>query len=181
MACDGRLRHTEIVDPAVDRVQRLDDGLLAQVPLDVLLHREVVRTADTRAALVVGRRLLVRQAAELGVFVLRYAFHTERQRRLHRDRTDVDVRIPQRLAQLFARRRRRDPKRVVGVHAEDEVHAALQIQSQFQLFRLHPAGRRQAIALCQDRVDPDPEKDDEHGQNRDDFPAKVLVHDLRIS
>ena len=45
---DGRLGDAQLVDAAVDRLQRLHDRLLAQVLLDVRLHPEVVGAAGAR-------------------------------------------------------------------------------------------------------------------------------------
>ena len=46
VARDVRLGDAQLVDAAVDRLERLDDGLLAHVLRDVRLHREVVGAGD---------------------------------------------------------------------------------------------------------------------------------------
>jgi hypothetical protein len=61
--------------------------------------------------------------------------------------------------------------------AHHEVHAALQVEAEPQPLGHEPRGRRQAVASGQLRVDADRKEDDEHREDRDDFPLQVLVHD----
>ena len=65
------------------------------------------------------------------------------------------------------------PQRIVGLDAQHEMDAALQIQPELELLVHQPARGRQVIARRQDRVDAEPEEDDEDGEDRDDLPAKV--------
>src|SRR5206468_11232822 len=69
---NARLRDTEIVHPALNRLARLDDGFLAQLLLLDLFHRERVRPVGSRVAVEVSadlvgglpeRRVLIRTNA----------------------------------------------------------------------------------------------------------------------
>ena len=169
---DARLGDAELVDAALDRLARLDDRLLAQVDLDVRLHRE--RVAAVHAAAAVEVRLhLVGGRPERRVLRRRHAVDLEMDRigRVHvRDR---DVARLQLFAQPLHLLLGHQPQRIVGLDAEHEVDAALQIESELELLVHQPARRRQMVARGQDRIDPEPEEHDEDGENGDDLPAKV--------
>src|SRR5476651_1062746 len=66
-----------------------------------------------------------------------------------------------------------EPKRIVGLDAEDEVDAALEIEPELELLVHQPAGRRQVVARRHDGIHPEPEEQDEDAKNGDDLPAKV--------
>ena len=80
------------------------------------------------------------------VLVLRHALDLECRRRRDRDAPTGMFGGPQLLANLLAGGRRRHLQRLVGLHSQDEVHAALQIEPELQLLRRQPAGHRQAVA-----------------------------------
>ncbi len=112
---DVRLGDAELVDAAVDRVVRLHHRLFAQAAGDVGLHRELVGAAGPRRSLVVDVGLVVGDAAELGVLVLRHALDAEGRGRGDGDGADRDAGGRERLAQLLAVAFGRDPQRIVAV------------------------------------------------------------------
>ena len=63
------------------------------------------------------------------------------------------------------------PQRIIGLDAHHEVHAALEIEAQLQLHVAQPLRRGQPVAIGDDRIDADPEKQDEHGEDGDELPA----------
>ena len=176
---DARLGHAQLVDAAIDRLQRLIDRLLAQVALDDRLHREFVGAAGERVAVVVGRRRPRRPRPGTA------SHDRAARRRRGTSSATTTVRPPmvvppvrQRLAQLLARRRRGQLQRVVGVDPHDEVDAALEVEPELQLHAPQPGGGPAAddIAVraagrrrCRRRRR-------RHDENGDDFPAKILVH-----
>jgi hypothetical protein len=96
-----------------------------------------------------------------------------RWRRYHRR----DVAHAERFAQLLGALVGLQSDGVVGLHAQHEVDAPLQVQTELELLLLHPAGRRDVVIRREDRIDADAREDHQHGDNRDEFPANVLVHD----
>ena len=83
------------------------------------------------------------------------------------------LRVRQRLAQPLHLLLGLEPQRIVGLDAQHEVHAALQVEPELELLVHQPAGRRDAVARRDDRIDADAREDDEDGEDRDDLPAKV--------
>ena len=82
---DVRLGDAELVDAAVNRVVRLDHGLLAQAAGDVGTHRELVGAAAPGRPLVIDVGLVFGNAPELGVLVRRHALDAEGGWRRHVD------------------------------------------------------------------------------------------------
>ena len=63
------------------------------------------------------------------------------------------------------------------------MHAALEVEAELQLLGCEPPRDRQTKALREHRIDPDGSEDDEHDDDRDRLPTKILVssHDLASS
>ena len=170
---DLRLGDAQLVDPALDRLPRLDNGLIAQVHLHVRPHRERVRAVDSRPAVEV-RRHFRRRLTKRGVLRRRNAFDLELRRADAVDARDGNVARPQLFAQPLHLGFRFQPQRIVGLHAQDEMHAAFEVETELQLLVLHPSGCRQVLPRGEDRVHPDHEEHDEDADDGDDFPAYVL-------
>jgi hypothetical protein len=85
------------------------------------------------------------------------------------------------LTQLLARGRRVRPQRVVGLDAQHEVHAPLEIQPETQLLGRQDPRHRQVVFLREDRIDTEREEHEKDADNREKFPAKILVHDLCVA
>ena len=169
---DARLRDTELVDAALDGLARLDNGFLPEVDLDVRLHRERVAAVHAAAAVEVGLDLVGR-GPEGRVLCRRHRFDLEMGRvgRVHV--ADRNVARLQLLAQPLHVLVGHQPQGIVGLDAEHEVDAALQVEAELELLLHQPAGRRQVVARREDRIDPQPEEHDEDSEDRDDLPAKV--------
>ena len=175
--------HAELIHATVDRVVRLHHRLFAEAPGDVGAHGELVGAADRRRTIVVGGGLLLRDAAELGVFVLRDAFDPEGRWRRDVDRAHRHARGRQRLTKLLSHRLGRNAQGVVAVHPHHQMHAALEVEAELQLLGHQPRRGRQAEALREDWIDPHGGKDDDDGEDCESLPAKVLVcsHGLSVS
>ena len=146
---DVRLGDAQLVDAAVDRLARLHDRLLAHRPLDVGLQLELVRAAGARAAIV------IRAAACSSAMRRNSASRSGGMPSTWNDcgeATVIDAERhaggAQRLADLLGRRRRVNPQRVVGLHAQDEMHAALEVEPEAQLLGHQPGRRRQVVAAA---------------------------------
>ena len=63
------------------------------------------------------------------------------------------------------------PQRIVGLDAQHEVHAALEVEAELQLAIEQPLRRRQVVAHRENRIDADPEKHDEDDEKGDELPA----------
>jgi hypothetical protein len=90
---------------------------------------------------------------------------------------DTVMPAARRFPQLLAGRGRRRLQRLIDVDAEHQVHSAPQVEAQLQLFGFQPGRRRQAVAVGQDRIDPEQEKDGENADDRENLPADVLHDD----
>jgi hypothetical protein len=77
---DARLGHAELVDAAIDRLQRLLDRLLAEGALDGRLHSELVGAGGEGIAVVARHRDFIRRLPELPVLVRRHPLDAERRR-----------------------------------------------------------------------------------------------------
>ena len=67
-----------------------------------------------------------------------------------------------------------EPQRIVGLHAQHEVHAALQVEPELELLVHQPAGRRACrSARRQSDRRRRAEEDDEDGEDGDELPAQV--------
>ena len=129
---DARLGDAELVDAPLDRLARLHDRLVAQRHLDVRLHRERVGAVRAGAAVEVGLDF-GRHLPEGGVLGRRDAFDDEADRIGSRDVPDGDAARHQLRAQPLHLLLGRQPQRIVGLHAQDEVHAALQVEPELEL------------------------------------------------
>ena len=135
---DARLGDAQLVDAPLDRLARLDDRFVAQVHLDVRLHRERVGAADARTAVEV-RLHVVRGRPERRVLRLGNALHVEVCRIVGQQIGDGDVGLLQRLAQLLHRLLGLDLQRIVGLDAQHEMHAALEVEPELELLVHQPA------------------------------------------
>ena len=169
---NARFRHAELVDAAFDRLTRLHDRFIAQLQLDVRLHRERVAAVHVRAAVEV-RLHFVRSRAEIGVHCLRYAVDLELRRAEAVDRGERDALRLKLLTEPLHLRFRFQPQRIVGLDAEDEMDAAFEIEPELQLLVHQPAGRREVVLRGGDRVDADHPEQDQDGDDGEDFPAKI--------
>src|SRR5262245_29311400 len=177
---DLRLGDAELVDAAIDRLQRLVDRLLAQVALDDGLHPELVGPLPERIAVKVVGRNLVGRGAKRRVPVLRDAVDVERRRRRHIDVSERNRGVAERIAQLLARRRRGDSQGIVGVDAQLELHASLEVEPELERSRLERGVQRPVEVLGQQRVDAHTEEQGEDDEDAEELPAKVLVHGLNV-
>ncbi len=177
VAGDVGLGHAQVVDPAVDRLERLHHGLFTHLDFGVRLHREDVAAVRLRAAVVVLRDLVVGDPAELGVAIAGDAVDPERLLRGQGDAADIDAGRPQALAELLARRGSEGLQGIAGLDAHDEVHASLEVEPEPELLGHQPSRGREAVALRQQRVDAEGREQHEGDRNGHDFPTKVLDHD----
>ena len=178
VARDVRLGHAELVDAAIDRLQRLHDRLLAHVRCDVRLHREFVGAAGARAAIVIASPSVRRRCGGTRrrdlPGPLRHGTSSATSTRSTLTLTPA-VRSASRSCSLVV---------VVWILSASsvctrmhEVHAALEVEPELQLLRGKPAGSGQVVSLRQDRVDADGEENRRtRATHREKFPAKVLVH-----
>ena len=167
---DARLGDAELVDAALDRLARLHDRLFAQRLRDVRAHPERVGAVRAGAALEVDAFLLGRLAERL-ILRRRHAVDAER------SSTSSIVTVagtPRRFSSSCSRALSCSVvtlQRVVGLHAQHEMHASLEVEPELQLPIAQPLRRRQVVARRQDRIDADPEEDDEDDEEGDEFPA----------
>ena len=164
VAGDHRLGHAELVDPALDGLQRLVHRLLAELVDDHRLQAEGV--VGPRLRPVVGEVDVDQRLAELRVLRRRHPGDAELAAAGHGHPADGDVLGAQGLAQPVGRRLGLDPQRVVGLHPHHQVHPALEIEAEAHLF----LGRREG-----------PDRQPEHGHDGQQFPAQVLRHVCRVS
>ena len=110
--------------------------------------------------------VLVDERAELLVARLRHALDRKRRQAGHLDPGHGNLRLHELLAQLVRSRLRLDAQRVVGLDFEHQMHAALEVESQMDL---GPWRRKEK------------HREECHGGNNQDLPAKVLVHGLQTA
>ena len=91
VAGDVRLGNTQLVDAPVDRIERLDDSLLAEILRDVRLHREVVGAGYAGLPVVVRARLRVGDPAEVRITILRHTLDVKARGRRGVDGPHRDV------------------------------------------------------------------------------------------
>ena len=173
---DLRFGHPKFVDATFNRLSCLDHRIQPQLVLDVRLHREGIAAVGTRTAIEVGREI-AGGIAERGILGRLHPFDPDLRDRRRRDAHDRDVAHPQHLAKPLGRLVGFQAYRVVGLHAQHQVHAALQIETKLQLLLHQPRRVGDAERPGDDRVDPHARENDQHRDNRDDFPANVSVHD----
>jgi hypothetical protein len=77
---------------------------------------------------------------------------------------------------LLAARGGRRPQRLVRVHTQHQVDAALEVEAELQRLAAQPRSRRQVVAVGEDGIDAEQEENDEDADDRENFPADVL-HD----
>ena len=154
---DERLGHAQLVHAALDRLLRLLDRRDGQVAGDVRLHRERV-AAGARLAVV---RRLERDPGltDRGVLRRRDPGHLELRRAGDVDGHPGHASRLERLPEPFAGRGGLELQGLVGVHAQHEVDAALEVESQPDL-----------LARRDDRPQAGADDDDDE----DDAPAKVV-------
>ena len=127
MAGHDGLGHAELIHAALDGLQGLVHGALAVVDRDVRLHLKGVGPGPVRRAVV---RQLDRGGgrAERGLLVARHAGDRERGRRGGRHGDAGHAGRAHRLAQLVGRALGQQPQGLVGLDAEHQVDAALQVE-----------------------------------------------------
>ena len=131
-------------------------------------HLEGIRAARAGRAVVKAGELGVGELTECLILRRRHPGQLDLRRRLRRDRDAVDALAAERRAQALGCHLRLEPEGIVGLHAQDQVNAPLQVEPEFDLAGL--AGR----------VERRPEGDDGHDHDGEDgqyFPAEVLRHD----
>ena len=136
---------------------------------NVLPHPECVAATGARAALEVDRFLLG-GLAKRRLLPRRHSLHAERRHIDDRDGRRHGAALElflQAAAVLF----RFDAKRVIGLDAHHELHAALEVEPELQLLVAQPLRRRQVVACRENRIDADSEEHDEDSENGDDLPA----------
>ena len=126
----------ELVHAALDRLARLDDGFFAQRRLHARPHREGVGAAAAGAPIEVGSTSFAawRNAPSWSG---RHALDLElgRARRPSMLVTATPA-VVSALAQPLHLRSGLDPQRIVGLDAQHEVHAALEVEPELQRLRL---------------------------------------------
>ena len=170
---DARLSDAELIDAALDRLPRLHDRLVAEIHLHVRLHREGVAAVRPGAAIEV-RLHFVRGRSERRVLRRRHAVDAELRRVDRLDGGKRDVLRLQLFAEPLGLEIRFEAQRIVGLDAQVEMDAALEIEPELQLLVHQPARRVDALARGENRIHADGREDNEDGDDRDDFPAKVL-------
>ena len=154
---DDRLGDAQLVDAALDRLQRLVDRLPAQLVLDVRLHAEGRRP---RRGAAVEDRLDIDRGVAKGRLVLN-PLDTELARRVHGDIRERHAGPRQRVAHPFGGRFRFDPHGIVGLDSEDQMHAALQVEAEIDLL----VGRIEG-----------PDRQGDHRDGEAHSPPEVLHH-----
>ncbi len=125
---DDRLGHAQLVDPSLDGHPRLDDGGDLHVAGDVRLHGERVAPG---ARLAVEHRLQVHgRLPEHRVLRRLDAGHLELRRAEGGDGDAGHAGRLERLAKPLAAVHRLQLERLVGIDAEDEMDAALEVEAQ---------------------------------------------------
>ena len=136
---------------------------------DVRPHAERVAAARAGAAIEVDRFLLG-GLAERRLLRRRHPFDAERRHIDDRDGRGHAAAL-QLLLQPPAVLFRLHAQRIVGLDAQHEVHAALEVEPELQLHIAQPLRRRQVVARRENRIDADPEEHDEDDENGDELPA----------
>ena len=128
---DDRLGHAERVDPALDGLERLLDGLGPERLGDVRLQLERV-AAGAAGARVLGHQfgLGVGEGAERRVHRLRHAGDGDPRRRGHRDRGPGDVLLTERQPEPLGGVLAGVLQGLVGLDAQHQLHAALEVETQ---------------------------------------------------
>ena len=136
---DARLGDAELVDAALDRLPRLHDGFVAQVHLDVRLHRERVGAVAARSC---DRSWPAPRRPPAGTPRPAPAARLRRgsaSGRATRGSSADALGLQQLLAQPLHLLLGLEPQRIVGLHAQHEVHAALQVEPELELLVHQPA------------------------------------------
>ena len=110
---------------------------------------------------------------ERGVLFRRHPLDAEFGRRDERRVAHVHLAGRQLLAQPLHLGLGLDAQRIVGLHAQHEVHAALQVEPQLQRLVEQPGRLRDAVARRDDRIDAHRGEHDEDDENGDDLPAQI--------
>ena len=135
---DARLGHAQLVHATLDRLPRLHDRLFAQRLRHAGPHGEGVAAIDAGAAIEIGGFLGGRLPEHL---ILRrwHAIHLE-VRHVHEQRGGGNA--PRLHLGLQPRHLllRLHAERIIGLHAQDQMHATLQIETELELMRGEPSG-----------------------------------------
>ena len=156
----GGLGHAELVDPALDRLDRLRHGFGSPLHGDVRPHVERMRPSAGRLTSECERGQLVGKHPELLVHSPRNPFGQEcfepGDARRHRD-----TRVLGGHAQLLRGRLGLESNGIISLHFEHEVRAALEVETQ----RNFPARRSEG-----------PNRQPGDNGYHEELPAKVLLH-----
>ena len=122
---------------AIEAARRVD---LADLDKHAL-SAHAVGEAASRVAVIRLAELVVRDLPELLIARRRDAFHRELHlRRINAHARHRDLRVLQRGLELLGRRLDFDLEGVVGLHAQNHLQSALEVESQPQLKRHQPSG-----------------------------------------
>ena len=127
----------------------------------------ITRSEDNELAML---GLLCR-VAEGTVLIGFDAFNLERRWIDERESGDIDTGRLQRLAQSLHFAFGLDPQRIVGLHAQNEMHAALEIEAELDHLVGEPCRLGDSVAGRDDRIHANGREDHRHRDDRDEFPA----------
>ena len=159
LAGDDRLGDAQLVDAALNRLQRLVHSLFAKLRRDVRPHRVGLAAAGARGP--AEDRIHLRCGLPEGLWILN-ARGDELRRARHLEAHVLDAGAAQRLAQPLDGRFGLDLQRLVGLHPHHQVNAALQVEAE--------------VDLLLRRVER-PDSQGDHADDDDQLPADILIHD----
>jgi hypothetical protein len=142
----------------LDGLDRLRDSLFPQLNRQIRAHRVGVPARAGRPA---EHGIHVNGRLSEPLIVLDSLGH-ELARARHLELRVLHPSCRQRLAQALHGGFGLNPERGVGLHPHDKVDAALQVEAKVHLH----AGRVER-----------PDREDDYGENGQDFPAQILIHD----
>jgi len=169
---NARLGHAELVHPALNRLACLNDGLFPECQHHVGFHPERVGAVGARVAIEVGADL-VGGCAERRVLVGGDTLDFERFVADQCEVRAVDFRIRQQLAEALHLGFALDAERIVGLDAQHEMDATLEVEPEFQNPIRQHLRARHAVARRDDRVHPYGAEDDGDGDGCEQFPAQI--------
>ena len=174
---DDRFAHTQLVNAISDGLNRLGHGAIFEVGQGLRLHGNSPGVIRARGQLVLGKAIL-HDGEQVRPGFWRHAFQHNLVGIVGRigfaDLGVVDLASPQIGLQTFDRVVRIYIDGIIHLHLQDQVSAALQVESEVNAVLQCSEGSARPIVRRAKNAE---HEEQQRGDNNDKFPAQVLIHE----